>query len=133
MIAGVEWLGYRRVSRVGGREHLISPELQADRIHAHAGMRGLSVRMLPPEMDVSGGRRSRPILSLLGHWEAMGVEDRRHLLGSLLGVVWVWSRKRFRFVGRGFEPEGLSRPGRKGPPAVPIDDVDLPGEIRAGG
>lgn len=87
MIAAVEWLGYRRVSRVGGREHLI----------------------------------------------AMGVEQRRHLLGSLIGVVWVWGYDRFRFVGRGFEPDDLSRPGRKGPPPVPLADADLPGEIRAGG
>lgn len=58
----MEWLGYRRVSRVGGREHLISPELQADRIRAHAASRGIGVRMLAAELDVSGGARSRPIL-----------------------------------------------------------------------
>jgi site-specific DNA recombinase len=56
------WLGYSRVSRVAGREHLISPELQQARIRSFAEVRGWAVEMLPPELDVSGGKVSRPIL-----------------------------------------------------------------------
>lgn len=62
MMAVVTWLAYRRVSRVGGREHLISPEMQAQRIMAYADGRGLEVEMLEPELDVSGAKVRRPIL-----------------------------------------------------------------------
>jgi len=56
-------LGYRRTSRVGDRkETLISPELQAEVITRYAGEHGLEVEMLPAELDVSGGKVSRPIL-----------------------------------------------------------------------
>lgn len=59
-----DWLGYTRVSRVGDRaERLISPEVQAERIKAYASSRGLTVHMLDPELDVSGGTVERPILS----------------------------------------------------------------------
>ncbi|HEY6731964.1 MAG TPA: recombinase family protein [Solirubrobacterales bacterium] len=59
-----QWLGYVRVSRVGDRaETLISPEQQAQRIEGYAESRGLQVRMLEPELDVSGGRIDRPVLS----------------------------------------------------------------------
>ncbi len=57
------WLGYVRVSRVGDRaETLISPGQQRERIEAYAQANGLTVLMLDPELDVSGGRASRPIL-----------------------------------------------------------------------
>jgi DNA invertase Pin-like site-specific DNA recombinase len=57
------WLGYARVSRVGDRaETLISPDQQAERIQSYADARGLSVQMLEPELDVSGGKVERPIL-----------------------------------------------------------------------
>jgi DNA invertase Pin-like site-specific DNA recombinase len=58
------WLSYRRVSSVGDREETLrSPEMQQDRIAAYADSHGLEVEMLPPELDVSGGSRERPILS----------------------------------------------------------------------
>jgi site-specific DNA recombinase len=68
------WAGYRRVSRVGEREDtLISPELQGERIMAYARSRGIEVEMLPAELDVSGGKLERPILS-----EALqGIEEGR--------------------------------------------------------
>lgn len=57
------WLGYTRVSRIGDRrETLISPELQTSRIQHYAAGHGLAVRMLEPELDVSGGTTTRPIL-----------------------------------------------------------------------
>lgn len=63
MLAPLIWLGYIRVSRVGGRdETLISPDVQARRIEAYASMRGYEVEVLAPELNVSGARVSRPIL-----------------------------------------------------------------------
>lgn len=57
------WAGYIRVSRVGDRgERLISPELQQQRIRAAAKRAGLKLEVMPPELDVSGGKQSRPIL-----------------------------------------------------------------------
>lgn len=59
----VIYLGYVRVSRVGDREEtLVSPELQRQRIATFAESRRLDVEMLEPELDVSGGTVSRPIL-----------------------------------------------------------------------
>jgi DNA invertase Pin-like site-specific DNA recombinase len=55
--------GYVRVSSVGSRsETLISPEDQAKRIRAYADAHGIEVELAEPELDVSGGRASRPIL-----------------------------------------------------------------------
>lgn len=57
------WLGYTRVSRVGDRgDRLISPELQEQRIRGYAASRGIELEMMPPELDVSGGKSVRPIL-----------------------------------------------------------------------
>jgi DNA invertase Pin-like site-specific DNA recombinase len=91
------WFGYSRVSRVAGREHLISPELQQARIQAFADIRGWSVEMLPPELDVSGGKVSRPVLdsaiARIESGEAEGVIvsqiDRlsRMQMASALGVI----------------------------------------------
>lgn len=55
--------GYVRVSRVGDRnERLLSPTLQGDRIKSYAAAHGLTVRMLDPELDVSGSTLVRPVL-----------------------------------------------------------------------
>lgn len=62
-MAVVSWLGYRRVSSVSGRdETLISPDQQAARINGYAQARGYAVEMLDAELNVSGARKSRPIL-----------------------------------------------------------------------
>lgn len=69
------WAGYRRVSRVGDREEtLISPELQAAEIDRYAAGRGLTVEMLDPELDVSGGKAIRPILEQI----VDGIETKRY-------------------------------------------------------
>ncbi len=59
------WLGYVRVSRVGDRaETLISPDQQNERIQSYAQTHKLEpLRILEPELDVSGGTVERPILS----------------------------------------------------------------------
>lgn len=59
------WVGYVRVSHVGGRggESFRSPTEQSERIEAWARMRGEAVTVLPAELDESGGRIDRPILT----------------------------------------------------------------------
>src|SRR3954447_26964185 len=58
-----KFLGYARVSRVGERdERLRSPEYQAERIIDAAKRERVEVELLPPELDVSGGKESRAIL-----------------------------------------------------------------------
>ena len=77
------WLGYRRVSRVGDRgERLVSPELQAERIESYAAQHGLSVEMLPAELDVSGGKVERPILD-----DAIARIERREASGLIVAQL----------------------------------------------
>lgn len=58
------WVGYARVSHVGGRtgDSFRSPDDQRHAIEAWAKARHERVVMLPPELDESGGRADRPIL-----------------------------------------------------------------------
>ncbi|MFL5859055.1 MAG: recombinase family protein, partial [Solirubrobacteraceae bacterium] len=53
---------YARVSHVGDRPELRSPELQHERIAWYANAHGLSTAKLKPEIDESGGKARRPIL-----------------------------------------------------------------------
>ncbi len=59
------WAGYVRVSHVGGREgeSFRSPQEQSERIEAWARSRGEQVVLLEPELDESGGRSDRPIIT----------------------------------------------------------------------
>lgn len=59
------WAGYVRVSHVGGRsgERFHSPQEQSDSIAAWARARRVEVDILPAELDESGGRADRPILT----------------------------------------------------------------------
>jgi DNA invertase Pin-like site-specific DNA recombinase len=75
--------GYTRVSRVGDRQDtLVSPDLQQRRIQEYADARGLKVEMLPPELDVSGGKVDRPILG-----EAIDRVERRELGGLIVAQL----------------------------------------------
>lgn len=58
---------YRRVSQVNGREGegFQSPELQRNAIAAYARAHGHTVTPNPEELDVSGGKLSRPILDAI--------------------------------------------------------------------
>jgi DNA invertase Pin-like site-specific DNA recombinase len=77
------WLGYSRVSRVGDRgDRLVSPELQAERIESYAAQNGLTVEMLPAELDVSGGTTTRPILD-----KAIGRIERREASGLIVAQL----------------------------------------------
>jgi site-specific DNA recombinase len=51
---------YLRVSRVGGREHLISPDEQERRARQLAHERGLKVGKVLTDLDESGGKWERP-------------------------------------------------------------------------
>jgi site-specific DNA recombinase len=51
---------YVRVSRVGGREHMISPEQQERDARAFAERRGLQVAEILTDLDHSGGTLDRP-------------------------------------------------------------------------
>lgn len=59
------WVGYIRVSHVGGRggDSFRSPTDQAATIEAWAAARGEKIVLLDPELDESGGSRDRPILT----------------------------------------------------------------------
>jgi site-specific DNA recombinase len=65
-------IGYVRVSRVGGREgdSFISPDIQKDRIAAHAKAQGHTVIGWKVDLDQSGGKIERPALE-----EAFGVVE----------------------------------------------------------
>ena len=62
---GAPWVGYVRVSHVGGRagDSFRSPTDQATSIQTWAATRGDQVVILDPELDESGGSRDRPILA----------------------------------------------------------------------
>lgn len=59
------WAGYIRVSHVGGRtgDRFRSPSDQAQAIKEWANRRDEPIVILPPELDESGGRADRPILT----------------------------------------------------------------------
>lgn len=69
-------------------------------------------------------------------WAGLSGGERRHVLGSALGVVWVWKGRglgRVKIVARGYEPANLSRPGNHRAVMVGVKWGDLPGEIRPAG
>lgn len=73
----------------------------------------------------------RDVREALSQWSALPLPDRRDVLRSAVGVVWVarGSGDRIRVVAKGFEPANLSRPGVSGP-MTPVPDGVLPGTIR---
>lgn len=118
--AEAELAAFQRASLAAGDEELFTDGLRQRAEAVRAARAALVGR---PRADV-------PIVNLAGEWEGLTLDERRHVLGRFLGVVWVWGPDDFRFVARGFEPDGLSRPGRKGPEPAPIENTDLEGEIR---
>lgn len=69
-------------------------------------------------------------------WPNLAVEERRHVLSSALGVVWVRRGRgavaeRVRLIARGSEPAGLPASGFRRSERFVLDwDGDLDGEIR---
>ena len=94
------------------------------------GLRQRAEAVREARSKVSAKRSALPNVNVAGIWPELEIDERRHLLGGLIGVVWIWSRDRFRFIRAGFEPDDLSGPGRRGPAPVPLPDRDLPGQLR---
>ena len=117
--AEAELRAFQRATSAAGSEEMFAEGLRerADRVRA-------------ARSRVTSGPVDLPVTVLRDEWEGFTVDERRHLLGGLFGVVWIWDRNRFRFVRRGFEPTDLSHPGRKGPEPIAVLDADLEGEIR---
>ena len=62
-------------------------------------------------------------------WPGLDVEGRRHLLRSALGVIWIRKGRPADVKVVTVKPGGLSRPGRHAGAIVPLEWVDLEGEI----
>jgi hypothetical protein len=87
-----------------------------------------AVRGARAEMAAAYRSVDLPPVDIRGIWPELSIEERRQLLRGFLGVVWVW-REHVRLVARGYEPQGLSMPGRKGPEPVALDDTRLEGQL----
>ena len=94
------------------------------------GLRDRAEAVRSARSRVSNIRGGLPPTFIPAEWPSLTIDERRHLVSSFVGVVWIWGADRYRFVAAGFEPEDLSRPGRKGPKPVPLADSPLEGEIR---
>ena len=117
---------YIRVSRVGGRENRITEAEQEHRARALAKERGLRVgKVLPPDLDESGGKLDRP-----GLQEAL----RRVEAGESGGVIVAWldrlsrdSEHALGLVRRISEAGGAIYA-----PDAPADWTSPEGELQAG-
>lgn len=116
---------YVRVSSVGGREHLISPDEQERSAREEAARHGLTVGKVLVDLDESGGKLDRP-----GLQEAL----RRVESGESCGVVVAWLDR----LSRDSEhAHGLVRRiseagGRIYAPDAPADWTTPEGELQAG-
>lgn len=116
---------YIRVSRVGGREHLISPDEQERRGRALAKERGLTVGRVLVDLDESGGKWDRP-----GLQEAL----ERVRAGASRGLIVAWldrlsrdSEHAHRLVRELAESGGIVYA-----PDAPADWTSPEGELQAG-
>lgn len=116
---------YLRVSRVGGREHMISPAEQERRARELAKERGLTVGVVLTDLDESGGKWDRP-----GLQEAL----RRVREGQSGGLIVAWldrlsrdSEHAHRLV-RELNESG----GAVYAPDAPSDWTSPEGELQAG-
>jgi DNA invertase Pin-like site-specific DNA recombinase len=117
---------YIRVSRIGGREHLISPQDQEQRARQLARERGLDVGVvLPPDLDESGSHLRRP-----GLQEGL----RRVESGVSGGIIVAWldrlsrdSEHAHTLVRRIMEAGGAIYA-----PDAPTDWTSPEGELQAG-
>lgn len=118
--AEAELAAFQRAARAAGDEELFADGLR---------QRAEAVRAARAKV-ANQPRADLPPIDLRVEWPGMSVDEKRHVLSGLFGVIWVWGQNDFRFIERGFEPDGLSRPGRKGPKPAPLDNTDVEGEIR---
>jgi DNA invertase Pin-like site-specific DNA recombinase len=117
---------YVRVSRLGGREHRITEAEQERRARELARDRGLKIgKVLPPDLDESGGKLDRP-----GLQEAL----RRVESGESGGIIVAWLDRLSRDSE---QAHGLVRRiaeagGRIYAPDAPSDWTTPEGELQAG-
>lgn len=109
----------------------VGPELVAAQLRDHAEAVTAARRNLTRALAISGEVAEG--LDPVEVYESLSVAGKRHVLGRAIGVVWVWKGRglgRIKIIAAGYEPQGLSRPGRASPP-VAVEWGDLPGEVRA--
>jgi site-specific DNA recombinase len=116
---------YLRVSRVGGREHLISPDEQERRARQLAQERGLTVGNVLTDLDESGGKWDRP-----GLQEALA-RVRAGQSGGLI-VAWLDRLSRDSEHAHRLVRELHEAGGRVYAPDAPTDWTSPEGELQAG-
>jgi site-specific DNA recombinase len=109
--------------------------------HFAAGMRTRALAVDDARRDLAAAKLAAPSIPdprTLGElWPELSVEERRHVLGSTLSVVWVRRGRgsvpaRVRLIRTGAGPDGLSIQGKPAGTPVPLGwtEVDFPGEVR---
>jgi len=109
--------------------------------HFAAGMKQRAFDVEVARRLLAAAKLAAPAIpdpSTLGElWPDLSIEERRHVLGSALSVVWVKRGRgvvadRVRLIRVGAAPDGLSVQGKPAGPPSPLawPDVDLPGEVR---
>ncbi|MGH2832070.1 MAG: recombinase family protein, partial [Solirubrobacteraceae bacterium] len=116
---------YVRVSRVGGRQHLISPQDQERRGRALAKERGLKVGKVLTDLDESGGKLDRP-----GLQEAL-VRVRSGESGGMI-VAWLDRLSRDSEQALRLVREISESGGAIYAPDAPSDWTSPEGELQAG-
>lgn len=116
---------YIRVSRVGGREHLISPDEQERRGRDHLASLGLSVGKMLVDLDESGGKWDRPGLQ-------EGLERVRSGQSGGLVVAWLDRLSRDSEHAHRLVREIAEAGGRMYAPDAPADWTSPEGELQAG-
>lgn len=116
---------YVRVSRVGGRENLISPDEQERRARALADERGLHVGKVLVDLDESGGKWDRP-----GLQEALERVRARQSRGLI--VAWLDRLSRDSEHAHRLVREITEAGGAVYAPDAPADWTSPEGELQAG-
>ena len=118
-LAEAELIAYQRATSAAGDEAMFADGLR-QRVDA--------VRDARAKIRIT--RTETPAVNVADEWPNLSIDDRRHVLGGLIGLVWVWNANQFRFIAADSSPDGLSGPGVKGAELDPVENTDLPGEIR---
>jgi DNA invertase Pin-like site-specific DNA recombinase len=129
-VAEAELEAYQEVTRVS--------DIGADAFTAGMRRRVQDVEAARDALSAARGRQTLiPHLGdLAAVWGLLSVEERRHLLRSSLGIIWVKkgrgpAHERMRIIAAGYVPDGLSDPGRRSTPIAALDwEAHLEGEIR---